>query len=118
VRSGQRCVVASQLLSTGHRDQRVGSICVIIHAGCIAGTLSGIIAMLLAAVAVAIASPSTIGCCVSSGGTPAAATVSNVVRFIFSPEFFSRHNVAALFSLLAAAAIETSTDAVDNLVGL
>ena len=66
--------------------------------------------MLLAAAAVAIVSPASIG----FAGSPR--TLSNVLSFVFSRAFLSRHNVAVLFAMLASAGIETSTDALDNLV--
>ena len=80
----------------------------------VTGTCSGAIGMVFAALVVAIASPATVGCC---NGSSSARSVFDVLSHIFSPAFLSRHNVSALLSFLAAAAIETSTDALDNLVG-
>jgi hypothetical protein len=78
------------------------------------GTFSGALAMLLVAAAVAIVSPASIGCS-SRGGLSASAT-ANVLSCAFSRAFLTRHNVAMLFAMLAAAGIETSTDSLDNLV--
>ncbi len=81
------------------------------------GTFSGLVAMLLAAAAVALASPSSVACCGSiRGASRTPASYSNTLSHIFSRDFLSEHNVAMLLAMLAAAGIETSTDQLDNLV--
>ena len=73
--------------------------------------------MLLAAAAVALASPSSVACCGSiRGASRAPASFSNTLSHIFSRDFLSEHNVAMMLAMLAAAGIETSTDQLDNLV--
>ena len=72
------------------------------------GTCSGMCSMVVAALCVAILAPNSVGA--GWGG------MWNTLEHIFSRAFFSRHNVAMLFSMLAGAGIETSTDALDNLV--
>jgi hypothetical protein len=81
------------------------------------GTFSGLVAMLLAAAAVALVSPSSVACCGSiRGASRTPASYSNTLSHIFSREFLSEHNVAMMLAMLAAAGIETSTDQLDNLV--